>query len=62
MQKMVNGGQIHLQSEEKKGDFLFFHPLGVLAPSSMGKIELMQSHSLYSHIYNIVVMGGGIAF
>ena len=40
------GGQIHLQSEEKKGTFSFFHPLGVLAPSPMDKIELMQSHSL----------------
>ena len=49
-------------NQKKKGDFLFFHPLGVLAPSPMDKIELLQSHSLYSHIYNIVVMGGGIAF
>ena len=66
MQKMVNGGQggggRFTYNQKKKGDFLFFHPLGVLAPSPMDKIELMQSHSLSRHIYNIVVMGGGIAF
>ena len=61
MQKMVNGGRgADSPTIRKKGDF--FHPLGVLAPSPMDKIELMQSHSLYIHIYNIVVMGGGIAF
>ena len=61
MQKMVNGGNLSY-NRKRKGDFLSFHPLGVLAPTPMDKIELMQSHSLYSHIYNIVVVEGGIAF
>ena len=64
MQKMVNGGRgdRFTYNWKRKGDFLSFHPLGVLASTPMEKIELMQSHSLYSHIYNIVVVEGGIAF